>query len=433
MESLDQLRDADPTRARFRRVKLTPEQDREEQKAMAFLMITQPFFSHLLLSQLELYPTDFPGFPIAATDEFKIYIRPDTFYSDRFDTKHRAFMIAHEILHCVWKHCSTSSIWRRTGRVPVGLGKELPYDNDLMNIAMDLVINAVLKHGHVGEMPDGVLYDPMYSAQGDEEINAVYEKVYKIAKGGGQGKGKGKGNGPEGDRFDELLEPGEGCGKDESDRNDAEWQIAVTQAAAVAKMQGLLPAGLEQLVGEITAPKVSWQDRIRSTLNRRLGEGGYDWRMPNRRLITREDAIYFATQSSFQTGLIVVGSDSSGSCCDPAVQGRFFSEMAGIISDCAPEKVIVMFCDAYVHRVDELEDVGDLEAIRQKGAPGGGGTSFVPVFEKIKEMNLDPSALIYFTDMYGTFPDKAPPYPVIWAKITDAAGPGWGDEVKVEE
>jgi predicted metal-dependent peptidase len=48
--------------------------------------------------------------------------------------------------------------------------------------------------------------------------------------------------------------------------------------------------------------------------------------------------------------------------------------------------------------------------------PGRGGTSFVPVFEKIKEMNIKPDALVYLTDGYGTFPSD-PGYHVLWGSI----------------
>ncbi|MFN3883741.1 MAG: VWA-like domain-containing protein, partial [Rhodocyclaceae bacterium] len=45
---------------------------------------------------------------------------------------------------------------------------------------------------------------------------------------------------------------------------------------------------------------------------------------------------------------------------------------------------------------------------------GGGGTSFVPVFEWLERAGQRPDALIYFTDADGEFPARAPDYPVLW-------------------
>ena len=57
-----------------------------------------------------------------------------------------------------------------------------------------------------------------------------------------------------------------------------------------------------------------------------------------------------------------------------------------------------------MRRVDDVEDTDDLSRLKLKKAPGGGGTSFVPVFDAVKEMGLKPDALIYLTDGDGTFP-----------------------------
>jgi len=48
---------------------------------------------------------------------------------------------------------------------------------------------------------------------------------------------------------------------------------------------------------------------------------------------------------------------------------------------------------------------------------GGGGTDFRPIFENVKERRLNPAILVYFTDGYGAFPEKAPPYPTLWVVV----------------
>src|SRR5690606_12877290 len=103
----------------------------------------------------------------------------------------------------------------------------------------------------------------------------------------------------------------------------------------------------------------------------------------------------------------VCGLDTSGSIQDPEVS-MFFGEIYGILEDLRPSRVVIMYCDSKVHKVVEAVDTSDLLNIRKLGAPGGGGTDFRPVFNKITEMGLEPDALVYLTDGYGTFPKKPP-------------------------
>jgi predicted metal-dependent peptidase len=62
---------------------------------------------------------------------------------------------------------------------------------------------------------------------------------------------------------------------------------------------------------------------------------------------------------------------------------------------------------------------------------GGGGTSFVPVFEEVHKLGFKPDALVYLTDGYGTFGD-APDYPVLWGDIShDPKLYPWGEVVTI--
>lgn len=109
----------------------------------------------------------------------------------------------------------------------------------------------------------------------------------------------------------------------------------------------------------------------------------------------------------------------------------FFAEMAGILEDVKPKRLFVLWCDAKVHRVDEADEPGDLNTIRHKGAPGGGGTSFIPVFEWLQERGIEPDALVYLTDGMGSFPSAKPTFPVIWGNIYEGAKYPFGDVVDI--
>lgn len=91
-------------------------------------------------------------------------------------------------------------------------------------------------------------------------------------------------------------------------------------------------------------------------------------------------------------------------------------------------KIRVLFCDTKVQKEDEY-DSQDLP-LKLK-AEGGGGTKFEPVFEWVDKKGYAPAALLYFTDMDGSFPNKEPGYPVLWISTNrrDKTAP-FGEVVK---
>jgi predicted metal-dependent peptidase len=112
-----------------------------------------------------------------------------------------------------------------------------------------------------------------------------------------------------------------------------------------------------------------------------------------------------------------VAIDTSGSIGQREIN-TFFGELTGILDDVRPSKVYVMWCDARVHKVDEVDDSSDVNTLKPRG---GGGTSFIPVFEEIEKLDIYPEALVYLTDGMGSFPQHAPNYPVLWGDIYNRA------------
>jgi len=364
--------------------------------------------------------------PIAATDGSNLLLNPDTFF--KYNLSERIFIVAHEIMHCVWNHIGLMHSFVRRGKISYPDGTSLPYDQQLMNVATDLVINDCLIESKVGSFNKDWLHDTSYATAMDSAIDA-YKKIYKKKPGGGGG-----GKGPKGKGFDEHLKPGTSQGKDPGEaaagRNEVEWTTQVAAAANAARAQGKLPAGLERLLGEILEPKVDWKDKIAALFARKVGSGSNDWRRADRRLIVRD--IYAPGRSGFGAGTVVIGVDTSGSIREQELN-MFFAEMAGILEDVKPKRMVVMWCDAHVARIDEVEEAADLMALRKKGAPGGGGTDFRPVFDEIKKLGLDNvDALVYLTDGYGSFPQAAPEYATIWGNISgDNAKYPFGDVVDI--
>lgn len=400
----------------------TAEQIKKWGDTRAALVWFCPAFSHIFYTMmskdgsehLALFSRDVP---YAATDGKHIIINPDTFFE--WTLQERIFVVAHEICHGIFDHMGLMNRLRTSGKVSYPDGKVLDYDHSTMNVAMDYVINDMLKESNIGTMPSVGCHDKMKGTHMDSVVD-VYRRIFEEQ----QGKGPGQGNSPSsgsggGQGFDQHLDPGATTGQDpataQQQRNAQEWKTAVAGAANAARAQGKLPAAMERMLNETLEPKVSWQEHIIGFFNRRPGGGTYNWTKPDRRLITR--AIIAPGRSGFGCGPIVIGVDTSGSITD-AILTRFLGEVAGILDDVRPSALYIMWCDAKLHRTDECTDTGDLLEARKAGAPGGGGTSFIPVFDGIRDQGIEPDALLYLTDGLGTFPDTAPGYAVLWGNIS---------------
>jgi predicted metal-dependent peptidase len=408
-----------------KRCAITPQQARLWTETRVAFLYSCPAFAHILYSLMthgedSAYWTE--EVPIAATDDLNLFLNPERFF--KYNLQERVFVVAHEVSHAIFNHCGLLHLWRKRNEIGYADGTKLPFDQDTMNRALDYFINAMLIDSQVGKFNADWLHDPKYTTA--MSPLDIYRDLFE---NGDKGKGQG---------FDIHLQPGTGQGQDptqaQQDRQalDNTWKTEVASAIASAKAQGKLPAGLARHFTEVLEPQVAWQEHIRGLFARKVGSGSSTWRTPNRRLIARDpDAIYAPGSSGHATDTVVVAIDTSGSVNDKTI-AMFLAELSGIVDEVSPKRTVVMWCDAEVGRVDEVEDAADIEQLRRKDPPGGAGTSFVPVFEEVQKLGLEPDALVYLTDGYGTFPEKPAPYPVFWGSIAlEEKGYPWGDVVMI--
>jgi predicted metal-dependent peptidase len=424
-------------------------------EARTMLLLNCPAFSHILYTMMNPHKREDtaywahitpPGAPhpaLGATDGNTLFLNPDTFAA--LSLPERVFLVAHEISHAMFNHCGMGMGWQLRGYISYADGTVLDYIPRLMNMAMDYVINDMLIEAGVGQFIKSGCHDKTI-ATGNDSIAEAYRKLFeKMEQQYGKDFHK---QGIEitlaGEGFDEHLMPGTGSGEDpvaaDQQRNETEWRTQIAAAIASAKAQGKLPANMDRIFGELIEPKVDWREHIEAFFARKVGSGGFDWRRADRRLIVRGmsnalegDSIYAPGRSGFGAGTIVFVGDTSGSIdYRPGKVGdQFLAELAGILELVRPKRIVVIWCDMAINRVDEVEEASDIDAIRFKGVPGGGGTSFVPPFEEVEKMGLEPDALIYLTDGYGTFPSAEPAYPVCWGSITDVVYP-FGETVRID-
>jgi len=415
-------------------VKVDPALRKLFDNSFSYLVFKWQLFSQMIYSGMHVKYT--PDVPIAATDSKSIFLHPAGFIDAEIDDEPQiAFVLAHEVGHRFLDDMVVMLWFQQIGMVDT-----LPYDHDLMNAAMDYRINAMLVSTGVGKMPKVGLYDPAISASGDESCVEIYKKLWKQGGGGkgpdgspfGKGKSRPGGGGglilPKG--FDMHLQPS----KDTVQADKGKREQEIVQAVQVTqRMQGTIPGCISRLVDDIIHPKTPWEDHLATTMTRRSGDPKLDWRYLNRRLAGRHPPQYFAKKGHKGAGTIALGADNSGSI-GPHEVNVFASHMAYICEKLNPARLLVFWCDAAISREYDLDDAQDLEALfhdwRTDGVGGGGGTSFVPVFDRLNEMGVVPDMLVYFTDGYGTFPEE-PRYPTIWASITDHTYP-FGEVVRVE-
>jgi len=274
-------------------------------KARAQLLMDQPFFGTLAI-KLKLVAD--PEVKTAATDGARLLYAPD--FVSKLDPIKLRGLIAHEVMHCVFNHMT-----RRQER-----------DSKIWNSACDFAINShLVSSGFV--LPDGALLSKDYEDMTAEEI---YNRI--------------KDDAPKPCAWGMVLDSGAGTiNSGSSAALESEWQVAVTQAAEVARQRGKLPAHLAEFIADIVDPLVDWRSVLWPFCQSLINDD-YTWRKPNRAYISEDE--YLPSMHNEAAGHLVVIADSSGSCMNEYQQ--FMSEMAAIHSDLTPEKVTILHVDATV-------------------------------------------------------------------------------------
>lgn len=390
------------------------------------MLLYVPFFASLLFDQMKMQVGKFPHIfggmtPTGATDGMNIWLDED--FLDKLKLPEAVFLVCHEIGHSMWAHMA-----RAKNYMDAGFDGE-PFDPRLWNIAGDYVINDMLKKSGIGDMPKGGLW------RADITHDMLAEDAYRMLrkeqkdKGGGGGKGDGLGgngapdsNGNDGSTLDVHIQA-------TPQATEAEWRRAVQSAVDAAKAIGNLPGALERFADQFVNAQVPWQEKLRFTITHQAARDAVTWRSAHKRRLALQGLIY-PKYTGFGAGQIIVAVDTSGSIGERELN-TFFSELAAILDDCKPEQVFVLGIDAEVNSIEELDPGANLAEHPPK-VLGGGGTDFRPAFKWVENEGHEPACLIYFTDMYGPFPEEEPGYPVIWCSTTkDKEGP-IGETVYVE-
>jgi predicted metal-dependent peptidase len=202
-----------------------------------------------------------------------------------------------------------------------------------------------------------------------------------------------------------------------------DWQIAVEQAENVAKLAGKLPAGVTRGLEAAKSARVDWRELLRRAWSETI-PADYSWTRPNRRHVWA--GLYLPGITSEGVGEIAIAVDRSGSI-NARQLGLFEAEVRSILAGQQPRLVHVLYFDTDVQKVETYQAGQPV-----KLAPiGSGGTDFRPCFYWLEERGITPQTLVFLTDLWGTFPSDAPPYPVLWASTDNRTVP-FGQVIPME-
>lgn len=353
----------------------------------AKLLLKNPFFG-VLLSMTDFIRED--SLPTLATDGTKIYYNP-TFVARLNDAEVYGVCL-HEISHCIYLHCNPK---RRLNR-----------EQHKWNISIDYAINIEIKDmGYTLPQGSGILLDERFRNHNAEMIYDMLPKdVSKMST------------------FDVHIEPSDGtvAWDDMEDKILSVYEMTKDDS----KEAGKLPGGLKKWIEKIKKSKVKWERIFHRYVGQALAKDDYSYIRPNRRYISQD--LYLPDLRNYKLGKLCVAVDTSGSISDRQLED-FAAELYKI--NYLIEETIVITCDADIQNVYRVKKL-DPELFKKIQFNGRGGTSFIPPFDYIEKEKEPIELFIYFTDSYGSCPQKAPKYPVIWL-YTDLDSPHqpWGHHV----
>jgi len=347
------------------------------------LLMRHPFFGNMATRLKVQEASDWC--PTAATDGRHLFYSVPFFA--KMTNKEVEFVIAHEILHCVYDHMT-----RREKRDP-----------QVHNIAADYIVNNILVRDKIGDKPKDIpiyqdfkydgwtseeVYDEIYSKYDEEELKQLGklldEHIDWDKDGQGSGsdqKEKGKNKGAPSYSKDELRKI-----RDEI----KESMISSAQSSGA----GNLPKEIERMIKELTEPKMNWRELLQQQIQSTI-KNDFTFSRPSRK--------------GWHTGAILPGLnfqdtidlciaiDMSGSISNKQAQ-IFLSEVQGIMAQYQDYKIKIWCFDTEVYNEQDFDAAND--DILSYEVTGGGGTDFDANWRYMKDNDIVPKKFIMFTDGY---------------------------------
>lgn len=323
----------------------------------------------------------------------------DEVYGEGFvagiNDKQLRFLVTHEAYHKLLQH---RIVWK-------GLSK---LNHERANMAMDYVINGMLDNtaganadNFMEFIPCGCLdhkYDGMNTKQ-------VYDLL--VSKGGGKGVTTDEHDFDGNDELPAL-----------DDDEVEELQVSLDQALRQGVyLAGKMGGNIDRTIQDLLEVQVPWEEVLQEFVTScAAGLTLSTWRKPSRRWLGRD--VYAPSQYDNSTKTIIVGIDTSGSISQRDLT-MFLTEVKAAIQTAQPEKVIVIYWDARVARVEVYEGDEVQNIVDTTKPAGGGGTDVQCMADYLRDNQITADCIIQFTDGYVPSWGNPWPAPVLWCVTTD--------------
>ena len=365
--------------------------------------------------------------PTAYTDGYKIVF--GTKFLDELSNKEIDFVMMHEIMHVVLKHCFRGN----------------NYNPTLFNIACDIVVNSnILKSYDMDYSSITVGNDVSMHLAPDKKEGYEYtaEEVYEMLKkqtlhkkivGSTDGN---EGKVPTGcdnldldsisaglidDHSKWVSDSGEGQKTDD-------WDQRLINAINLSKNRGSeIPNAALRAYDLLTNSVVDWRLLLKEFITFDVTD--YSFTPPDKRYSDYDFYLPDYNAESETTNINVLFEvDTSGSVTNKLL-GYAYSEIKGAIEEFNGSiKGWLGFYDTRAYDITPFSNVDDVLKIKPIG---GGGTDCSSIFkslDKFKEKAGSIDAIIIITDGYDEFPKESvrENIPVFWLITNNEVTPPWG-------
>ena len=348
------------------------------------LLLRHPFFGNMATRLIIKEASDWC--PTAATDGRHLFYSVPFFA--KMTNKEIEFVIAHEILHCVFDHMT-----RREDRDP-----------QIHNIAADYIVNNTLARDRIGDKPKDIpifqdfkydgwtseaVYDDIFEKYDQEELEQLgklLDEHVDWEKGNSPQPGQTKGKAPSANKpsysKEELAKI-----RDEIKEN----MMSAAQAAGA----GNVPAEVERMIKELTEPKITWRELLRQQIESTI-RNDFTFSRPSRK--GWHTGAVLPGMNFMDTVDLCIAIDMSGSIGDSQAND-FLSEVQGIMDEYQDYKIKLWCFDTEVYNEQDFS-ADSASDLREYKVIGGGGTDFMKNWTYMKEHDIVPKKFIMFTDGY---------------------------------
>ena len=360
------------------------------------MLLKEPFYAHFLSGIIrevtDKVPTAAVGFK---SGKITLYVNENFFLKELRSISERVAVIKHETLHIIFKH-----LFRM---------KTKNYDNQLFNIAADIVVNQLITPWKLPDSAVTLETFPELKLPKDKSVEWYYENLKKNASKDSEYKRRLMEISEQGTHSDHKMWGENENFSIEVVETEVDRMIIQAKDRTPVKDHSTIPLGIKSLIKSIIEkrnPQIDWKRALKlfSSTSRRT-RVYHTMKRFSKRFGTRPGIKIKRFQK------LAVAIDTSGSINKDDFN-TFFSEIHSMWKFGA--EVDVLECDA------DVQKKYSYRGRTPKFVHGGGGTSFDPVFEHIRYNRFERyDGCIYLTDGYAPEPKIKPPCKVFWCITKD--------------